>query len=244
MNDTENQSISLYLTRHTNSEGTPCQILEIEMNRPDRLAYPLDLPELDMPAELDMTTGVVISGRAPIWLYGHLVHRLHPTPWVACFDPRMDAGVVVASHCPEARVGQVIPVGRKDSRVLSPAVLIVGPPNSGKSCLARGLLDALSGEGVDVYLQRAQWDGEGNYIFELPADADPEIFRRANKGEATEEFFPYQAEAILHLRRTKSLVLVDLGGKVDPNKQPVLEACSHYLIISSDPDQVDSWHRF
>jgi CRISPR-associated protein Csx3 len=244
MSTTDNEPISLTLKRHANPEGIPYQLLEIKMNRPDRLAYPRDLPGMEMPPGLDLSTGVVISGRAPIWLYGHLVHRLHPTPWVACFDPRMDAGVVVASHSAEARVGQVIPVGKKDCRDLAPATLIVGPPNSGKSCLARGLFDALTADGIDVYLQRAQWDGEGNYTFELPPDADPEVFRRANKGEESEEFFPYQADAILHLRRTKSLVLVDLGGKVDPNKQPVLEACSHYIIVSSDPDQVEPWHRF
>jgi CRISPR-associated protein Csx3 len=240
----EKCGINLILSRHTNPEGISYQLLEIEMTRPDRLAYPRDLPGVEMPASLDLTTGVIVSGRAPIWLYGHIMHLLHPTPWVACFDPRMDAGVVVASHSPEARVGQVIPVGKKDSRELAPAVLIVGPPNSGKSCLARGLFDALTADGIDVYLQRAQWDGEGNYTSELPPDADPDVFRRANKGEATDEFFPYQAEAVLHLRRTKSLVLVDLGGKVDPNKQPVLEACSHYIIVSSDAGEVDGWHRF
>ena len=51
--------------------------------------------------------GVVLTGRAPIWLYGWLVHECHFTRWVACYDPRLGA-VVVESHTPEVRVGQVI----------------------------------------------------------------------------------------------------------------------------------------
>lgn len=51
---------------------------------------------------------VVLSGRAPIWLYGCLVHHYHPTKAVAVFDPRLDGAVIVASHHPELKVGDVI----------------------------------------------------------------------------------------------------------------------------------------
>jgi len=52
---------------------------------------------------------VVIEGRAPIWRYGMALHRLHGSPAgaVAVYDPRLGA-VVVMSHCPEYREGQVI----------------------------------------------------------------------------------------------------------------------------------------
>jgi len=54
---------------------------------------------------------VVIEGRAPIWRYGIAFHRLHGSPAgaVAVYDPRLGA-VVVASHKPEFREGQVIEV--------------------------------------------------------------------------------------------------------------------------------------
>ena len=55
----------------------------------------------------DARSGIVISGRGPIWLYSYLCHLLHPFRWVACFDPRLGA-VVVQSHGPEVRVGDVI----------------------------------------------------------------------------------------------------------------------------------------
>ncbi len=54
---------------------------------------------------------VVVEGRAPIWRYGIAFHRLHGSPAgaVAVYDPRLGA-VVVASHKPEFREGQVIDV--------------------------------------------------------------------------------------------------------------------------------------
>jgi len=51
---------------------------------------------------------VIISGRLPVWAFASLVHALHPRPWVATFDPRLGGGVVVSSHVPNVRVGQVI----------------------------------------------------------------------------------------------------------------------------------------
>lgn len=52
--------------------------------------------------------GVILSGRGPIWLYGFLVHYYHPTRWVATYDPRLQAAVVVESHDPAVGVGDLI----------------------------------------------------------------------------------------------------------------------------------------
>jgi CRISPR-associated protein Csx3 len=53
---------------------------------------------------------VVLSGRAPIWLYGFLVHFYHPVKAIAIFDPRLEAGVVVESHTKEIEVGDLIKI--------------------------------------------------------------------------------------------------------------------------------------
>jgi CRISPR-associated protein Csx3 len=156
--------------------------------------------------------------------------------------------VVVATHSRETRVGQVIPLSLSLGRSpLGMALLIVGPPDSGKSVLSHALFRALLSDSPNTFLQRAQWDGEGNWILELPedaTDADRETFKLVYKGELTEQFFPYHADAILRLRREKTLVLVDVGGKVQSEKVPILEACSHYLIISRDRQEVAKWHEF
>lgn len=52
--------------------------------------------------------GAVISGRMPIWGAAMLCHLFHPASWVATYDPRLGGGVVVQSHVPEVRVGEVL----------------------------------------------------------------------------------------------------------------------------------------
>ncbi|MCS7001056.1 MAG: CRISPR-associated protein Csx3, partial [Candidatus Kapabacteria bacterium] len=45
---------------------------------PDVLAT-LRLPE----NEIRWDRGIILNGRAPLWLYGYLVHLCHPARWVA-----------------------------------------------------------------------------------------------------------------------------------------------------------------
>jgi len=54
---------------------------------------------------------VVVEGRAPIWRYGTALHLLHGSKAaaVAFYDPRLGA-VVVASHSPKWKVGEVIDI--------------------------------------------------------------------------------------------------------------------------------------
>jgi CRISPR-associated protein Csx3 len=60
---------------------------------------------------------VVVEGRAQIWRYGMALHHLHGSPAaaVAVYDPRLGA-VVVASHRPEYREGQVLDVAPPSCR--------------------------------------------------------------------------------------------------------------------------------
>jgi len=61
------------------------------------------------PPAVNGKKGVVISGRGPVWLYAYLVHHYHPTAFIATYDPRLGA-VVVASHAPSVKEGDVIPL--------------------------------------------------------------------------------------------------------------------------------------
>ncbi|MBD2137697.1 CRISPR-associated protein Csx3 [Anabaena sp. FACHB-1237] len=252
------QAVSLSLEKTAFYQDLHYQFLLIELTSEDRIITPSDLKSIDLPAGIDTTGGVVISGRAPIWLYGYLVHLLHPTAWLGSYDPRIGV-VVISSHCKLVQPGQVIPVHPINGRLgevknlgvkentLCPALMIVGPPNSGKSVLSHTLFNALLPQFPNIYLQRAHWDGEGNYLLELGKDAteeEIEVFKLRDRGKLTDRFYPYHADAILQLRRQKSLVMVDVGGMVQPEKVPILEACSHYLIISSQPEAVKAWHEF
>lgn len=74
---------------------------------------PDQLREIELPDELmgRRDRGLVISGRGPVWLYGHLLHCAHAFAWVATYDPRLNGAVVVANHVaggPET--GSLVPV--------------------------------------------------------------------------------------------------------------------------------------
>jgi len=99
--------------RRSHSSELSFQVIEIELTRPDRLVFPEDLAQLQLPAGINARLGVVLTGRAPIWLYGWLVHECHFTRWVACYDPRLGA-VVVSSHSPDVQVGEIIPWVSRD----------------------------------------------------------------------------------------------------------------------------------
>lgn len=107
--------IDLVLSNHQTSTGVLYQRLHIELTSPDGLIAPQDLTAVRLPELIIWSQGIVLEGRAPIWLYGYLVHACHPAVWVACFDPRLgnmelNAGgaVVVATHCHDVRVGEVL----------------------------------------------------------------------------------------------------------------------------------------
>jgi len=96
--------VELRLSPGHQVDGLVFQVVEIVL---DGVVTPDDLAQLRLPTGINPRQGVVLTGRAPIWLYGWLVHECHFTRWVACYDPRLGA-VVVSSHSPEVQVGQVI----------------------------------------------------------------------------------------------------------------------------------------
>ncbi len=88
------------------SRGDVVVFYSIGVDRPITPEEPLPpLPQIPRGAV------VVVEGRAPIWRYAMALHRLHGSPAaaVAVYDPRLGA-VVVASHHPELREGQVLDV--------------------------------------------------------------------------------------------------------------------------------------
>jgi CRISPR-associated protein Csx3 len=101
-------NIQLTLTDKQSVEGMQYQQLDIEILTDDRVLTPDDMIGVEPPLGIDASRGVVISGRAPIWLYAYFVHELHPTKWIACYDPRLSGGVVVATHSHQASIGQII----------------------------------------------------------------------------------------------------------------------------------------
>ena len=70
---------------------------------------PADLKTLAIPI-VKGSKGVILNGRAPIWVFATLVHHFHATQWVATNDPRQGGAVVVESHKSGVAVGDIIPL--------------------------------------------------------------------------------------------------------------------------------------
>jgi CRISPR-associated protein Csx3 len=242
------------------SKGLEFQLLTITLLRPDNLMVsravvpsfrriqPSELAVLTLPAELNWSKGIFIFGAAPIWLYGALVDQVRMAPWVATFDLRTHCGVVVQSSVAEVQVGDTIQLPQ--SQQLGIAIALCGPPNSGKSVLANALRLAVMDHGLKVYLHRANWDGQGNWTYEMEDKTRiQELVERGkrrlhqlpNADRVLLDYFEYHAQAIMRMRSLIDIVLVDLGGVPDPLKLPTIQACNHSIIISRDPEKVPEW---
>ncbi len=81
-------------------------------------------PAEPLPPLPDIPRGslVIVEGRAPIWRYGMALHMLHGSPAaaIAFYDPRLGA-VVVATHSPEWKVGQVVDVTLHEKKSSEPS---------------------------------------------------------------------------------------------------------------------------
>jgi CRISPR-associated protein Csx3 len=224
------------------------------------LANAADLDALRFPAGLRGDRGVVLNGRAPIWLYARLLHLCEGAPWVATTDPRQGAVVVratapdapaVGSVLPPARVGPWLP--RHPSAAPAPAparvptgkaVAFLGPPHSGKTVLVgavrRALRDALPAERYqrDVFVLRACPDGEGDWFADAAAD-DARTLRYKNRFD--DDFVRGICEHLDALRAAKPVLLVDCGGRIDRKNQAILNRCTHAVVVSSRPDAFAEW---
>jgi CRISPR-associated protein Csx3 len=255
---------------HTES-GLAYQHLHIQIATSNGLIEPHDLKGLKLPEEMIWSQGVVLEGKAPIWLYSYLTHLCHPTAWVACFDPRMGGAVVTSTHSDAVEVGQVLKVKlprlvnqqpaiehnipTQGDRDLASAILVCGPPGSGKSVLSYALRASLILRFPELpfLLHRANWDGEGNWSYETPDSKlveqlvqEHERRMHINPETATEIpfFFDRHTNATVNLREVLDLIIVDLGGRIQPEKHLLIERCTHSIIISKDPDKIPEWQKF
>lgn len=235
------------------------QIVDIFMGGGGIIA-PVDLRKVKLPKGIDWSKGIILNGRAPIWLYAHLVHKCHIAAWVAVYSPR-DGAIVVQSHQKDApQVGDIIPTerimkylpihtdvrrsrrGRKGSGGI--AIAFVGPPHSGKSVLMNAVRLKMRGQlkprsfQRDFYILRACPDGEGDWFSDIPAK---EALTLRYKNRFDDEFVQSVCAHLESLRRQKQILLVDCGGRIDKANQSVWNLCTHAIIVSPDPALFPEW---
>ena len=227
------------------------QTLAINLTQPGDLIQPDLLPQLKLPSTLDLNREVILFGQAPIWLYCHLIERCRQAPWIACYNAPLGKIVVIRSQLPQPSVGDT--VAPQFNTRPGVAILIGGPPDSGKSLLSKAIRDAIAKlhPTCRFFLHRANWDGQGNWAYESPDLAltaelvlgfDAKLHWHPEAAKLVPKYFQEQARAVENLRKVRDLILVDVGGVPQLEKHPLVDACSHYIIISRDPTAIASWH--
>lgn len=119
-----------------------------------------------------------------------------------------------------------------------PAVIIGGPPHSGKSVLVYSLTQALRQMNVPHYALRACPDGEGDFANE----AEPETVRRIRQKGAFSATFMQRVAGYLQQRHVP--LLVDVGGLPTVEQEAVFAHCTHaVLLVGSRPSDPTSFDR-
>lgn len=116
-----------------------------------------------------------------------------------------------------------------------PAVMIGGPPNSGKSTLAYHLSQELRAREVDHYLLRAAPDGEGDWSYQ----ANTELVRVIRiKGLFTQRWVDAMCQSLTNRLMP---MLVDVGGLPQPSQEEIFDHCTHAILLSRDAETHAFW---
>lgn len=116
-----------------------------------------------------------------------------------------------------------------------PAIVIGGPPHSGKSVLTYLLTQQLRAWDVAHYVLRACPDGEGDWSQQAPP---PTVQLLRYKGA----FSPAFVERVCHdLARRHLPLLVDVGGKPTPDQERIFDFCTHAVLIAHDDSGLARW---
>jgi CRISPR-associated protein Csx3 len=234
------------------------QVLELNL-KGNGLIEPSDLKKAKLPKGIDFRKGVVIYGKAPVWLFAYLSHELHIAKWVATFDPRVGAVVVQSHDTNSPQKGDIIqseeilkfitreaedkkPKKSKPKQKCK-VICIVGPANSGKSVFIREMRKALNKKfGEDFrkhyFTLRACPDGEGDWFGDISAE-EGKVYRI--KKLFDDEFAPRIVEDIKKLKSSKKVIFVDCGGKIDKKNQIILNESTHAILVSANESVTPEW---
>ena len=121
---------------------------------------------------------------------------------------------------------------------LLPAILVAGPPHSGKSVLAYLLSQRLRAAHVPHILLRAAPDGEGDWFYQ---SNDEVRVRQRQKGSFNNDLI----ESLLQGIRDRSLpMLVDIGGRPRDSQFRLFDACTHVIHLWREADDRQAWTQW
>nr|HID14684.1 hypothetical protein [Anaerolineae bacterium] len=118
---------------------------------------------------------------------------------------------------------------------LFPALIVGGPPDSGKSVLTYHLTQTLRKWGVDHYVLRANPDGEGDWRAEIDPDLVHTILFPRNWTLAFVE------NVCQDIARRRLPLVVDIGGRPQPWQETILDHCTHAILLTPNDDAHAHW---
>jgi CRISPR-associated protein Csx3 len=118
---------------------------------------------------------------------------------------------------------------------LLPAILVAGPPHSGKSVLAYLLSQRLRTAQVAHILLRAAPDGEGDWAYQCP---DEVRMHQRRKGVYTADLIE---DLLAAIGRRSLPMLVDIGGQPRDTQFRLFDACTHSIHLWREDDDRHRW---
>ena len=218
----------------------------------DRFIEPRVMRELDYP-EIPSEKPAIIEGLMPIWMGQRLVAEyVHKAPVLAMYDPRMKAGVVVATHTEKFRVGDLIEVKPEEIQEVAKTrntiiIGILGDPNSGKSVFLHLLNDELRRRRVITLTQEADITAPTQHWSLYAQD----VRRELKKHMKPEERLRWIIESLRNAKESRAvdIVLADVGGgrpdlgqRITRENLAILRYMDGVVIVSrNDQEQISAW---
>ncbi|WP_339381137.1 CRISPR-associated protein Csx3 [Brasilonema sp. UFV-L1] len=243
------------------------EVLRVGFNRTlfaqgDRIAKDA-LEVLNQMIDSGQITGgkrILIDGPQSVAVSYIIAHKLgHLYEVVAVLDPKLGSKIstptgslryknyiVTVSHGSSSKVGDVIATEEKQQERNIIKVVLCGPPQSGKSCLRDGLKRAilLTLGAPYPYVITACPDGEGSWHQQAYEnnEAIAKDCKRNNKTDVTPEF---AQEAAKWVKSANQLInIVDVGGKISPENETIMQPASHAVILAGDTTKFAEWEGF
>ncbi len=119
------------------------------------------------------------------------------------------------------------------------AIVVCGPPHSGKSVFFATLKEHLPRQGTHLF--RACPDGEGTWSQRAASDVASAIRR---KGSFSDEFVHFSEKAIQDIKTTR--VLIDVGGLRTPENEAIFSNATHFVVLcrADRPEEREAWEEF
>ncbi len=118
---------------------------------------------------------------------------------------------------------------------LFPAIMVGGPPHSGKSVLVYSLTQVLRKQDVAHYVLRAYPDGEGDWANET----DQTLVRRIRvKGDGTPQWIDHICRDIANRHLP---LIVDVGGRPTQWQEAVFDHCTHAILLTPHEVAQTEW---